>query len=84
LVLAVSLLWFAPRWPAAAVVAGTVVYAGAVSIAVNGASTHSLVAIERGPLVTICGLTVLTAGTVAATAFDISDRPGRREVSNAG
>jgi len=64
LVLAVTLLWFAPRWPAAAVVAGTVVYAGAVSIAVNGASTHSLVAIEHGPVVTICGLGLLTAGAL--------------------
>src|SRR4051794_8768325 len=66
LVLGVSLLWFAPRWPAPVVVAGTVLYAGAVSITVNRASTHSLVTIENGPVVTICGLAVLMLGTVVA------------------
>src|SRR3954452_10214644 len=53
LVLAVALLWFAPRVPAVAVVALTVLYAGGVSIAVNRAPSSSLISIERGPVVTI-------------------------------
>jgi hypothetical protein len=68
LVLTVSLLWIAPRAPAVAVAAITVVFAGGVSIAVYRAPARSLVAIENGPVVTFCGLALLTAGVVLSCA----------------
>src|SRR4051794_1214893 len=84
LVLAVVLLWFAPVGPAAAVVVLTVLYAGVVSVAVDHAASNSLLSVTGAPILTICGLALLTAGTVLAIAFDISDRPRRRRVSIGG
>ena len=66
LVLAVVLLWYAPRVPATAVVVLTVLYAGAVSIAVRRAASSSLLRLAGGPIVTICGLVVLLLGTLVA------------------
>jgi len=68
LVLTVSLLWLAPRAPAAVVGALTVLYASSVAIAVYRAPARSLVSIERGPLVTLFGLGVLTVGVVLSCA----------------
>src|SRR3954453_11824647 len=67
LVLAVTLLWFAPRVPAAAVVALTVLYAGGVSVVVNRAASSSLINVTGAPIVTICGLALLASGTLLAT-----------------
>src|SRR3954468_17214030 len=66
LVLAVTLLWFAPPLPATAVVAITVLYAGGVSVVVNRSASSSLINVTGAPVVTICGLALLTLGTILA------------------
>jgi len=69
LVLAVSMLWLAPRAIAVSVAAATVIYTGAVSIAVlRSPSHHPLITIEVGPIVTLFGVGVLAVGT-AISAF---------------
>jgi hypothetical protein len=75
LVLTISLLWFAPRLPAVAVAAVTVLYAGGVSLVVNRAQSSSLVAVESGPVVTLCGLAALTVGT-SLTVWSLRTRMG--------
>ena len=74
LVLTVVLLWFASRAPAAAVAAVTVLYASTVSVAVHRAPTRSLVSVESGPLVTLCGLGLLTVGVVLRCATNPATR----------
>jgi hypothetical protein len=68
LVLSITLLWFARRWPAATIVVVAVVYAGAVSLAVRRAHSTSLITIERGPLITLVGVAGLAVGAVLALA----------------
>jgi len=68
LVLAVSMLWLAPRAIAVSVAAATVIYTGAVSIAVLRSPSHPLITIEVGPIVTLFGVGVLAVGT-AISAF---------------
>jgi hypothetical protein len=84
LVLAVALLWFAPRVPATVVVVLTVLYAGGVSVVVNRAASNSLLSVTAAPIVTICGLAVLLLGTLLANTFDDSGPVGGREPSIGG
>ncbi|MEY2582010.1 MAG: hypothetical protein QOE09_1859 [Ilumatobacteraceae bacterium] len=71
LALSVTLLWFARRSLAAAIVAVTVVYAGVVAAAVRSARSTSLVTVENGPMINLLGLAVLVAGS----ALSLSNRP---------
>jgi hypothetical protein len=71
LALAITLLWFAPRWLAGTIVVVAVVYAGVVSVAVRTARPISLITVERGPLITLVGL----AGLVAGTALPLTRHP---------
>jgi hypothetical protein len=77
LVLSITMLWFARRWPAATfVVVVAVVYAGVVSVAVRRAHATSLITIARGPLITIVGVVGLAVGAVLAlTRRPLPNRP---------
>jgi len=74
LVLTVVLVWFAPRAPVIAVAAIAIVYASAISVAVRRAPTRSLLGLGSGPVVTLCGLGLLTAGVVVSCATNRGTR----------
>ena len=69
LVLAVTLEWFPQRWITGAVTAVAVVYAGVVSVAVMSASSNSLIKTESGPVVTVVGVVILGAASLACAAL---------------
>lgn len=64
LVLAVTLEWFPRKWITAAAVAVATIYAGVVAVAVNMASSNSLITIGDGPVVTLIGVVILAAATL--------------------
>jgi hypothetical protein len=64
LVLAVTLEWFPRKWITAAAVAVATIYTGVVAVAVNMASSNSLITIEGGPVVTLVGVVILAAATL--------------------
>ena len=69
LVLAVTLEWFPRRWMTGVVTAVAVVYAGVVSVAVMSASSNSLIKTESGPVVTVVGVVILGAASLACAAL---------------
>jgi hypothetical protein len=69
LVLAVTLEWFPRKWLTAGAVVVAVVYPGGVAAAVERAPSTSLIAVEYGPLVTLIGTVILTAGAVLAAVL---------------
>jgi hypothetical protein len=66
LALAITLLWFPRRWLGAGIVVLAVAYAAIVSVAVRRAPSTSLIAIERGPLITLIGTIGMAAGALLA------------------
>jgi hypothetical protein len=66
LVLAATLQWFPRKWVTAGSLVVAVVYAGGVAAAVELAPSTSLIAVEYGPVVTLTGTAVLTAGALLA------------------
>lgn len=69
LVLAVTLEWFPRRWITGVVAAVAVVYAGVVSVAVMSASPNSLIRTESGPVVTVVGVVILAAASLACAVL---------------
>ena len=64
LALAVTLQWFPRKWLNAGSVIVAVIYVGGVAVAVETASTSSLVAVEYGPGVTFAGVVTLAIGAL--------------------
>jgi hypothetical protein len=60
----VTLQWFHRRWLTGAVTLLTVVYAGAVSGALQLAPSASLVAVQHGTIVTLAGSLILPVGAI--------------------
>jgi hypothetical protein len=74
LVLAVTFQWFPRKWVTIASVVVADVYAGGVAAAVEFAPSTSLIAVENGPVVTLVGTVILTAGALL-TGFPTRGRP---------